>query len=205
MWGEVQTDASFVVTLLGASGVGKTALFNRFTHDMYTTTTPSVFPDYARKIIEVDSKVIKLTVWDTTWDPMGRSAFFSSRSAISKVDSATIYAFDIGNGTSFDSVADMIGQAPENSIKLLVGAKSDVKERQVSQQTAKEFAELYRMAYLEVSAKEDVNAANIFQRIAALMLESRLPKPPSPPPVVKHSFLTKLRAACTAFMDAFRD
>lgn len=49
---------------------------------------------------------------------------------------------------------------------FLVGSKCDLKdERKVSYQQGQELAEKYGMHFLEVSAKEDINISQVFEKL----------------------------------------
>ena len=62
----LETYVPFSVVLIGDSEVGKSNLLSRFTKnefDMKTKTTIGV--DLATKSIKVDTKIIKVQIWDT--------------------------------------------------------------------------------------------------------------------------------------------
>jgi len=54
------------VSLIGETGVGKTALVNRYTEDKFLSNMISTIGiDCKYKQLEIDKKKIKLQIWDT--------------------------------------------------------------------------------------------------------------------------------------------
>ena len=81
--------------------------------------------------------------------------------------------FDIGSQVSFKHIPDWIkyvdencGGEPENVCKILIGSKNDIKERNVTENEAKEFAIKNNLAYFECSAKDGKNINEMFTIMA---------------------------------------
>lgn len=56
--------------------------------------------------------------------------------------------------------------ASENVVKVLIGNKCDVSERQVTEEEGKKMAQEMGIEFFEVSAKEDVNIKETFNFLA---------------------------------------
>ena len=62
--GLAEPDFLFKVLLIGDSGVGKTALLNRFVRDEFPDRhAPTIGVEFAIKIIDVDGKRVKFQLW----------------------------------------------------------------------------------------------------------------------------------------------
>ena len=96
----------FKIILLGNSGVGKTAIieryaYNRFNQEFLTT----VGLNYITKTIELkNNKKIELKIWDTAGQEKFRSL---SKSYFRNVD-AVLFVFAINDIESFESIKDWI-------------------------------------------------------------------------------------------------
>ena len=63
----LEYDYLFKILIIGDSGVGKSALLNRYCDDFYTDNYISTIGvDFKVKTIEVNGLTIKLQIWDTT-------------------------------------------------------------------------------------------------------------------------------------------
>jgi small GTP-binding protein len=62
------------VILLGNSGVGKTSLFNRWTNNAFEPSPhPTIGASNTFKAVELDQRVVKITLWDTAGQEQFRS------------------------------------------------------------------------------------------------------------------------------------
>ncbi len=60
------SDYLFKVLLIGNSGVGKSSLLMRFAEDVFSDNhIMTIGVDFKIKTVDVDSKAIKLQIWDT--------------------------------------------------------------------------------------------------------------------------------------------
>lgn len=59
-------DLMVKILIIGDSGVGKTCLLMRFCENMFTNNhLTTIGIDFKMKTIEIDSKKIKMQIWDT--------------------------------------------------------------------------------------------------------------------------------------------
>jgi len=62
-------DMQIKLLMIGDSGVGKTCLLLRYANDSFSPTfITTIGIDFKIKTVEVDGKVIKLQIWDTSGD-----------------------------------------------------------------------------------------------------------------------------------------
>jgi len=135
-------DYVFKFIIIGSAGVGKTALISRFVENQYFDFyNPTIGVDFKIKTIEVNQKKVKLQIWDTA----GTEKFKTITNAYYKGSQGVIIVYDTTDKISFREVDFWLGEAkkyaPENSIKMMVGNKTDlIKERKVSNEEAKDYA-----------------------------------------------------------------
>lgn len=61
----MEFDETFKILLVGDSGVGKSSILLRFTDDVFEPMQPTIGVDFKVKAIKVDSRRVKMTIWDT--------------------------------------------------------------------------------------------------------------------------------------------
>ena len=162
-------DYLFKLLLIGDSGVGKSCLLLRFADDTYTESYISTIGvDFKIRTIELDGKTIKLQIWDTA----GQERFRTITSSYYRGAHGIIVVYDVTDAQTFASVKQWLSEierfACENVNRLLVGNKSDLKDkRKVETATAKEFADSLGIPFIETSAKCASNVEDAFITMAS--------------------------------------
>jgi Ras-related protein Rab-1A len=162
-------DYLFKILIIGDSGVGKSCILLRFSEDTFSESYISTIGvDFKISMLTLDGKVIKLQIWDTA----GQERFRTITSSYYRGSHGIIIVFDITNLDSFDNIRQWLQEiqhySNERVSKLLVGNKSDLDyKRQVSYETAKEYADSLGLDYIETSAKNADNIDNAFVRMAS--------------------------------------
>merc|ERR1712169_156473 len=99
--------------------------------------------DHKDRVVELEGKTIKLQVWDTA----GQERFGNVTSSFYRSAHAVVIVYDITNEESFENVKNWIPEinryANEMVSKIILGNKSDLPDRAVSQDTAEKFASDY--------------------------------------------------------------
>jgi len=175
-------DYSFNLVLIGDSGVGKSSVLLRFAEDSFRQDfSATIGVDYRVRTTVINNKTVKLQIWDTA----GQEQFRTITAAYYRKADGIITVFDVTNSESFDDVESWLTEAnmhivPNTYIaKLLVGNKADLADkRQVSTQTAQQFADKLKIQYLETSAKTATNIEAAFMTIAKELVEHRVPDKP---------------------------
>ncbi|XP_077537461.1 ras-related protein Rab-1A-like [Haemaphysalis longicornis] len=161
-------DAVFHLLLVGESGVGKSSLLKRFVQGTYKESySPTSAVDFRTCCIPLEGKTIKLQVNDVP----GRQEYRKAIADYYEKADGFIIVFDVTDEESFAGVNDWLLQLDKRGskdfTKLLVGNKLDMQaERVISFEVAEELANKWGMKYLEVSAKDGSNVAQIFEGIA---------------------------------------
>jgi small GTP-binding protein len=156
------------IVVVGASGVGKTALVQQLTDGSFNSQVQStVGVEFKSWLIGDADAHIKLNIWDTAGQERFRSvskAYFRNA-----VGALLVYAVDDEDSFSqLDSWLNDLHQfATPNTVVLLVGNKSDLADaRQVTQSQAVAFSERHALDYLETSAKSGDNVTEAFVRLS---------------------------------------
>jgi len=173
---------TYKVILIGESGVGKSKLFNRFLRDEYRPgSKPTIGVDFGSKQVVLKGQNVTAQIWDTA----GQERFRALSAIYYHGAAGCIIVYDITSEESFTKVEsqwlkEVTQYADQNIFMLLVGNKCDLKsQRQVDTQRAADFAQKYRMSFLETSALDSTNVEKAFdvlldgihERVASKMLQ----------------------------------
>jgi len=167
-------DFLFKLVLIGDTGVGKSCILLRFADDAFTESYISTIGvDFRFRTIKVENKTVKLQIWDTA----GQERFRTITSAYYRGADGIIMVYDVTNAESFSHVADWLTEvnryASESTCKLLVGNKNDMENKQVTSESAKEYADSLGIPFLETSAKSAANIEEAFLTMAAELIRIR--------------------------------
>ena len=158
--------------LIGDSGVGKSAILNRFSDNIFIkdcTTTIGV--DFRIKTFKIDNDTIKVELWDTT----GNKTFRDIVKIFYKRTNCVVFIYDITEHNSFKNIKKWLKEsdlyAPKNVKKIIVGNKLDLENlRQVDYKESLDFAHKLNIDYIETSAKNNSNINELFSYITENLL-----------------------------------
>ena len=164
------------VLLIGDAGVGKSSLLLRYTEDKFDEALGSTIGvDFKVKTVEADGKRVKLTLWDTA----GQERFRTLTSSYYRGAQGVVLVYDVTRRATFDDLQRWLEEvdayAPgggEEVVKLLVGNKIDLEDRQVTEQEATDFARQQAMMYLECSARTRVGIRQAFEEVVLKILDT---------------------------------
>jgi Ras-related protein Rab-1A len=161
-------DCLLKLVIVGNSAVGKSSLLLRFAdgtfNDNYFTT---IGVDFRFKTLNIDSKNIKLQIWDTA----GQEKFRTITNTYYKNAQGVILVFDLTSKESLDDLAkywinEVESYADPDTRIFLIGNKKDMAEQRViSEADAEQFARERKLDYFETSAKTDENVRATFEHI----------------------------------------
>lgn len=81
-----------------------------------------------------------------------------------------VLTYAINDRESFEDVENWVKQiklhASDNVVKVLVGNKCDMADRQVTYEEGRKLAESIGMGFFETSAKENINVEDLFLQMA---------------------------------------
>ena len=161
------------VVVFGAGGVGKSSLVLRFVRGTFRESYVPTIEDTYRQVISCNKQVCTLQITDTT----GSHQFPAmQRLSISK-GHAFILVYSISSRQSLEELRPIFTEICEikgdiESIPImLVGNKCDETNREISTQLGSSLAKQWNCAFMETSAKTNVNVKELFQEL--LQLEKR--------------------------------
>lgn len=166
-------DYAFKTILVGDSNVGKTSLLNKFIYNKFNNTYDvTIGVDLESINLNINDKVIKLQIWDTT----GQERFRSIVSSYFRNCAIAFIVFDVENKESFDNActywySKLREKCNKNIRLILVGNKCDSFRRVITEQEVSNRATKLQIDYIEISCKNDINIEKLFYGAAKQILE----------------------------------
>ena len=179
------------IVMFGSGGVGKSALTVRFLRNFFVEEYDPTLEDSYRKEDKFDGKKTRLDIIDTA----GQEEFSSLRDSYCSKGDGFIIVFSLVDSRSFEEVEAYIeriekvkmGQTDATKKEqatimemppiVLVGNKSDLEQRDLSQAIPKKLAEKYNIPFFETSAKTGHQVELVFQEcVRRIMLNLKLMK-----------------------------
>lgn len=181
---------AFSAVVLGAGGVGKSALTVRFVRNTFADSYDPTIEETYRKTMKVDDEFCMLEVVDTA----GAEQFTAQSEIYIQGASAYVLVFSLTEERSMRDVEFLRHQiyrirgvpmpdpdsSPASSASTLpiviVGAKSDlISEREVSRERMASLSQEWGCPFYETSAKMNWNIDEVFEEIVR-QIRSRIPK-----------------------------
>ena len=174
----------YKVTLLGAGGVGKSALTLRIISGVFTPTYNPTVEDYYRHDTMVDGVgpcIVEML------DTAGTEQFASMRQLYISNSRAFALVYSVDDRASFDETLDIYQQIitgvsdASNITVMLVGNKCDLEHcREVDTEEGKQAAReiMDNCLFMETSAMDGTNVQDFFVRLVSAM--SGIVKAPGP-------------------------
>ncbi|MHA1273403.1 MAG: Rab family GTPase [Promethearchaeota archaeon] len=183
---------TYKIVLIGAGGVGKTCLFNRFCFNSFdlntlmtiginfhTTYLPLKFRDYEGDHNEYNEE--NYYVVDSIFDFSGQERFRPLIPQFLEGASGALLIFDSVNFSSFVQLDEwynlLIKNADPNIPKLLIGSKSDLldkipKAQIVSEDVILDYVKEKNLdGFYRTSALTNYNVLEVFKKLTNLILE----------------------------------
>jgi len=150
---------------IGDQFVGKSSIINRYIDDKFNENIrPTLAIDYKTKMIQKGENLIKISIYDTAGEEKYRHLIKNYYNGSNGI----LLVFDITDKNSFDNLNFWLDELEKNCnlnnlYIFLVGNKTDLKkERKVSYDEAKNFADMKKIPYIEISAKTGDNIDKLF-------------------------------------------
>lgn len=170
------------VALLGAAAVGKTSIVRRFSSGAFIHEYTPTVEEYYTCVLRCKRRVVLLSITDMS----GCFHFPVMRKLAINRAEAFVIVFSVENSQSFEEVRkmldDVLRERQNECIPIMiVGNKNDTRERIISpddvlQLIGENSTANCKLNYIETSAKEDINIANIFQGLVNLLVAQEFPK-----------------------------
>jgi len=164
--------SEYRIVVVGAGGVGKSALTVRFIQGNFVEKYDPTIEDSYRKQVEVDGQLCTLDILDTA----GQEEYSAMRDQYMRTGQAFILVYSITDPSSFqdcEAIHDqLLRSVDSDSVPLvLVGNKCDLEEeRGVSTQEGQKMAEKFgHCKFFEASAKARINVEECFHGLVRLL------------------------------------
>jgi len=172
----------FVV--VGAGGVGKSAITVRFIQGNFVEKYDPTIEDSYLKHMEVDGVACVLDIMDTA----GQENYKALRDSYMKKGQGFILVFSVISNASYEHAKTIHKEIlrikecqPEVPI-VLVGNKCDLNaEREVKPEDASRWAQEVGLGYIEASAKTNANVTEAFEQLVRRTNEYRVKHPEALP------------------------
>ncbi|EQC34541.1 rab family, other [Saprolegnia diclina VS20] len=184
--------------IIGDSEVGKSSLLLQFTEQTFVGTHDlTIGVEFGAKLLDLDSRKVKLEIWDTA----GQETFLSITRSYYRGADGVLLVYDIGKRDSFLHLGRWLQECQQNCMNsgleiMVVGMKADLppEQRQVSSNEAAEWAARHGLHFIEASAKTAQNVEKVFVETATTILRNfdAANPSPGPPSVAKISLNDKV-------------
>mmetsp|Transcript_10167 Transcript_10167/g.15304 ORF Transcript_10167/g.15304 Transcript_10167/m.15304 type:complete len:191 (-) Transcript_10167:32-604(-) len=170
------------IVVVGAGGVGKSALTVRFIQGNFVEKYDPTIEDSYRKLVEVDGTACMLDIMDTA----GQEEYSALRDQYMKTGQGFILVYSITAASSFEAATKLrtqilrIKEDQQDIPIILVGNKIDIEEeRVVTTEQGRSLAQKFNCDFMEASAKTNTNVNEIFFDLVRSINQWRADNPES--------------------------
>lgn len=160
--------------MIGESNVGKSSILLRFTDDEFHENMQStVGMDYKTKQITIDGNTVKLAIWDTA----GQERFRTLTPSYYRDGQGAILMFDVTDRKTFVKLETWLNELniycnKADIVKMVVGNKVDLPDREVSTEEGLQFARRHQTLYIESSAKTADGVKCCFEELVQKIIQT---------------------------------
>lgn len=172
--------------LLGDSGVGKSSLIVRWTHDTFSPSLVStVGVNFKNKKVTHQGELLQVQVWDTA----GQEQFHKITTSYYKGAQGIMLVYDVADASSLANVEYWIknikAHAADSVQVVLVGNKIDLRntdpERKCTDtQRGKDISLKFGVPFFEASAKDSSNVDDAFMTLVGHIADATSPAKQNP-------------------------
>ncbi|MCL7036476.1 hypothetical protein MKW94_001951 [Papaver nudicaule] len=167
-------DYLFKYIIIGDTGVGKSCLLLQFTDQRFQPVHDlTIGVEFGAKMVTIDTRPIKLQIWDTA----GQEAFRSITRSYYRGAAGALLVYDITRRETFNHLArwleDARQHASPNMAIALIGNKCDLAHRRaVTKEEGEQFAKENGLIFMEASARTSQNVNEAFTSTAKRILQN---------------------------------
>jgi len=172
------------IVVVGAGGVGKSALTVRFIQGNFVEKYDPTIEDSYRKLVEVDGAACMLDIMDTA----GQEEYSALRDQYMKTGQGFLLVYTITTMTSYEAAGKLrtqilrIKEDHQDIPIMLVGNKLDLEEeRAVTTEQGKSLSIRFGCGFTEASAKTNQNVNEIFFELVRMIKKWREKNPEKMP------------------------
>ncbi|KAM6114686.1 ras-related protein Rab-18-B-like isoform 1-T1 [Phoenicopterus ruber ruber] len=175
--------------LVGDSAVGKSSLLLRFTDGAFEPCLkPTIGVDFKVKKMVVDGHAVQLAIWDTAGQERFRTltpSYYRGAQGVvlETIDMITvrheIYStvYDVTRKDTFTGLESWLNElemytTKSNTVKMLVGNKTDKPDREVERREGLQFARKRSLLFIETSAKTQDGVQHAFEELVIKILQT---------------------------------
>ncbi|TRM70392.1 small GTPase superfamily [Schizophyllum amplum] len=156
--------------LIGNSSVGKSSILLRFSDEQWLPedeASATIGVDFRVHKMEVNGRMVKLSVWDTA----GQERFRTITASYYRGAQGVVLVYDVTNRESFEALprwyAELETYVPPTAAKVLVGNKVDkAGGREIPTTEGAAFAARMGSAFVEASAKTSEGVGVVFEKVS---------------------------------------
>ncbi|XP_027520615.1 ras-related protein Rab-18-B-like isoform X2 [Corapipo altera] len=149
--------------LVGDSAVGKSSLLRRFTDGAFEPSLkPTIGVDFRVKKMVVDGHAVQLAIWDTAGQERFRTltpSYYRGAQGVVLGLESWLKELEIYTSKS-------------NTVKMLVGNKTDKPDREVERKEGLQFAKKRSLLFIETSAKTQDGVQHAFEELVRKILQT---------------------------------
>jgi len=159
----MKNKAEYKLVIVGAGGVGKSALTIQFLQNLFVEAPDPTIEDAYRKELLIDNEPSCLDILDTA----GQEEFSALRDQYMRTGEGFLLVFALNDAKSFEDISQYREQIRrvndgENVPMVLVGNKCDLTKWDVDIGEVKDTATSYRIPFIETSAKTSLGVEDAF-------------------------------------------
>ncbi|NXW23025.1 RB18B protein, partial [Circaetus pectoralis] len=159
--------------LVGDSAVGKSSLLLRFTDGAFEPCLkPTIGVDFKVKKMVVDGRAVQLAIWDTA----GQERFRTLTPSYYRGAQGVVLVYDVTRKDTFAGLESWLNElemyTKSNTVKMLVGNKTDKPDREVERREGLQFARKHSLLFIETSAKTQDGVQHAFEELVIKILQT---------------------------------
>ncbi|KAM9174927.1 ras-related protein Rab-18-B-like [Mergus octosetaceus] len=160
--------------LIGDSAVGKSSLLLRFTDGSFEPCLkPTIGVDFKVKKMVVDGHAVQLAIWDTA----GQERFRTLAPSYYRGAQGVVLVYDVTRKDTFTGLESWLNELEmytnkSNTVKMLVGNKTDKPDREVERREGLQFARKRSLLFIETSAKTEDGVQHAFEELVIKILQT---------------------------------
>lgn len=162
-------EKSFRLVVLGDYSVGKSSITLQYVKNEFNPNEESTIgAAFLTKTVLFRDNYVKFEIWDTA----GQERYNSLIPMYYRGAQAALIVYDVTSMKSFlraqSWLQELSTEKPKNFLKVLIGNKIDLEQREVSTEEGLNLAQQNNISYFETSAKTGENIDNVFYNLCSL-------------------------------------
>ena len=158
----------YKIVFVGDSNVGKTSILNSYTKKCNHIPKITIGTEFIERYMKTHDITLQI------WDCAGQEKFRALTKLYYRSTHVCILVFDLTNPESLEAIQNYwiktVKEQCDNVIEfILIGNKNDLTTR-VDYKIVWDICKKYNIKYIETSAVNNLNIANIFDSICSLLL-----------------------------------